>query len=86
MEEAMVDCLLDMEIAQGFISFPVNGHHHNSQDLSLVEQVIGRQRRIRFQIHVDKKNLAALLSRIKTEFSGSGIQYWITPVIEHGEI
>jgi hypothetical protein len=86
LEEAMVDCLLVMENALGFSSLPVYGHHHTSKGLSLAEQVIGRQRRIRFQINVDKKSLAVLLSRIKTEFAGSGIQYWITPVIEHGEI
>ncbi|MDD4913728.1 MAG: DUF3240 family protein [Methylococcales bacterium] len=86
LEEAVVDCLLTIENARGFISFPVNGHHHSGQGLSLAEQVSGRQRRIRFQMNVDKQNIAELLNRLKTDFDGSGLHYWIMPVIEQGEI
>ncbi len=39
-----------------------------------------------FQVHAEKKESAALLEKLKTEFPGSGIQYWIVPVIEEGEI
>lgn len=86
LEEAMVDCLLTFETAQGFSSFPVSAHDHRNQGLSLNEQVTGRQRKIRFQMYIDKDHISALLTKIKADFTGTGLHYWIVPVLEHGEI
>ncbi len=86
LEEAMVDCLLTFETAQGFSSFPVSAHDHRNQGLSLNEQVTGRQRKIRFQMYIDKAHLSALLTKIKADFTGTGLHYWIVPVLDHGEI
>jgi hypothetical protein len=86
LEEAVVDCLLTFENAQGFSSFPVSAHDHRNQGLSLAEQVSGRQRKIRFQMYVDKKTVAGLLNRLKHDFAGSGLHYWVVPILEHGEI
>ncbi|OAI17276.1 hypothetical protein A1359_06300 [Methylomonas lenta] len=86
LEEAMVDCLLTFETAQGFSSFPVNAHDHRNQGLSIAEQVTGRQRKMRFQMYIDKDHVSALLSKIKADFSGTGLHYWMVPVLEHGEI
>ncbi len=86
LEEAMVDCLLTFETAQGFSSFPVSAHDHRNEGLSLAEQVTGRQRKIRFQMYINKEHVSALLTKIKADFSGSGLHYWVVPVLEHGEI
>ncbi|MGZ8135849.1 MAG: DUF3240 family protein [Methylococcaceae bacterium] len=86
LEEAMVDSLLQLESKHGFSSFPVNAHHHQNKGLSLAEQVSGRQKKIRFQMYVPEHELPALLSQLREEFSGSGIQYWVLPVIENGII
>lgn len=86
LEEAMVDCLLTFETAQGFSSFPVNAHDHRNRGLSVSEQVTGRQRKMRFQMYIDKDHLQALLAKIKSEFAGTGLHYWVVPVLEHGEI
>lgn len=86
LEEAMVDCLLTFETAQGFSSFPVNAHDHRNRGLSIAEQVTGRQRKMRFQMYIDKEQLPALLSKLKTEFAGTGLHYWVVPVLEHDEI
>lgn len=86
LEEAMVDCLLTFETAQGFSSFPVNAHDHRNQGLSIAEQVTGRQRKMRFQMYIDKDHVSALLSKIKADFRGTGLHYWMVPVLEHGEI
>ena len=86
LEEAIVDCLLTFETAQGFSSFPVNAHDHRNQGLSIAEQVTGRQRKMRFQMYIDKQHVSALLTQLKTDFAGSGLHYWVVPVIEHGEI
>jgi len=86
LEEAMVDCLLTFETAQGFSSFPVNAHDHRNQGLSIAEQVTGRQRKMRFQMYIDKDHVSVLLNKIKADFRGTGLHYWIVPVLEHGEI
>ncbi len=84
LEEMVVDCLLMMEFEQGFSSMQVSAHHHENKGLSVTEQVTGRQKRIRFQMYVNGANLATLLAQFRDEFSGSGIQYWISPVLENG--
>lgn len=86
LEEETVDCLLMLESEYGFSSFPVNSHDHKNEGLSLVEQVSGRQKKIRFQMYVPEDGLAQLLDQLKDEFSGSGIKYWVLPVIENGII
>ncbi|MFZ2170400.1 MAG: DUF3240 family protein [Methylococcaceae bacterium] len=86
LEEMMVDSLLMLETEHGFTSFPVYAHHHDNKGLSLAEQVTGRQRRVRFQMYVPVQELPALLEQLRKEFSGSGIQYWVLPVIENGII
>ena len=86
LEEHMVDCVLMFEEDHGFSIFPVNAHHHLNKGLSLAEQVTGRQKRIRFQMYVPATELPALLEQLRQEFSGSGIQYWVLPVIENGTI
>jgi len=86
LEEAFVDCLLLFESKHGFNSVPVNDHHHQSQGLSLAEQVRGRQKKIRFQIVVNADELSQLLIQIKKDFAEAGIQYWVVPVIERGFI
>jgi hypothetical protein len=41
---------------------------------------------MRFQMFIDSEHLPALLSKLKADFSGSGLHYWIMPVLEHNEI
>ncbi len=86
LEEMMVDSLLMLEAEHGFSSFPVYAHHHDNKGLSLAEQVTGRQKRTRFQMYVPIQELPALLAQLRNEFAGSGIQYWVLPVIENGVI
>lgn len=86
LEEALVDCLLSLDWAQGFSSFPTNVHGQGSQSLSLAEQVAGHQRKIRFQMYVEKPHISALLTKLKADFAGSGLHYWLVPAIEQGVI
>ena len=86
LEEAIVDSLLMMEEELGFSSFSVNAHHHENKGLSLAEQVTGRQKQLRFQMYIDKSALDKLVEHLKQEFSGSGIQYWVLPIIDNGVI
>lgn len=86
LEEAIVDCLLTFESEHGFSSLPVSAHDHRNEGLSLAEQVTGRQRKIRFQMYIARDDLSSLLDKLKADFSGAGIHYWVMPVIENGEI
>lgn len=45
----------------------------------------GEQKSGSFQIYAEKKDSSALLEHLKTQFSESGIQYWVLPVVEKGE-
>ncbi len=84
LEEIMVDCLLMFESEKGFSSLPVFAHHHENKGLSLAEQVTGRQKRLQFQLHVNTLDLEKLLAQLREEFSGAGIQYWVTPILNQG--
>lgn len=86
LEEAVVDYLLALEWRQGFSSFPANVHDQNAQNLSLAEQVAGHSRKIRFQMYVEKQHISALLTKLKADFAGSGLHYWLVPAIEQGII
>ncbi|MFU8787408.1 MAG: DUF3240 family protein [Methylobacter sp.] len=86
LEEALVDCLLTLESEHGFSSFPVNAHDHRNEGLSLAEQVTGRQQKMRFQMYLPEPALEPLLTQLRADFSGSGIRYWVLPVIENGVI
>jgi hypothetical protein len=84
LEEAVVDCLLTLESEFGFSTFQVNAHDHKNENLSLAEQVTGRQKKIRFQMYLAEEGLAELLAQLKSDFSDSGIHYWVMPVLENG--
>jgi len=86
LEEVIVDCLLMLESEHGFSSFPVSAHDHRNEGLSLAEQVSGRQKKIRFQMYVPEQGLSMLLTQLREDFSGSGIHYWVLPIIENGVI
>jgi hypothetical protein len=86
LEEAIVDCLLTFETEDGFSSFPVSAHDHKNQNLSIAEQVAGRQDQIRFQMYIPEEDLLVLLDKLKKEFSGSGVRYWVLPVVENGSL
>ncbi|OQK15236.1 hypothetical protein AU255_18940 [Methyloprofundus sedimenti] len=82
LEEAVVDCLLAIESADGFSSLTVNAHVSDHEHLSLAEQVAGRQTQIRFQMYIPERQLSGLIDVLKRDFSGSGIHYWVMPVLE----
>jgi hypothetical protein len=86
LEDAVVDRLLLLETERGFSSFAVNAHHHRTSGLSLLEQVTGRQKEVRFQLYIPAHSLADLLAQLRQEFAGANIHYWVLPIIERGVI
>lgn len=86
LEETLVDWLLSHEGRYGFTSFPVAGHASRHQGLSLEEQVAGRKKRVCFEIHVHKEDLADLLTGLKQDFANTGLHYWLSPLLECGTL
>jgi hypothetical protein len=54
--------------------------------MTLAEQVAGRCRQQLFQLHLPRVDAQALLSDIKQVFRGSGMHYWLLPVIDAGHV
>ena len=84
LEEPLVDWLLELESAYGFSSFPVSGHSSRQEGLTLAEQVIGRKRQVRFEIALPEGEWRPLIERLRHDFAGTGIHYWVTPLLERG--
>ena len=85
-EGNVVDWLLQFATSEGFTSFPVYGHSSSHEGMSLFEEVVGRKKQIRFQVHVSAPELPRLLDQLRQDFAGTGLHYWIVPVIEMGHI
>jgi hypothetical protein len=86
LEEALVDWLMSQEAVHGFSSFPLSDQASRSDGLSLAEQVRGVRKRIGFQVCVKETELAAFLEQLRQDFKGSGIRFWVLPVVDAGQI
>ena len=85
-EDAVADWLLEYPIVTGFSSVPISGHGSSEKSMTLAEQVAGRRRQLLFQLHLPCVDARALLSDIKQAFRGSGMHYWLLPVIDAGHV
>lgn len=83
-EEAVEKLIADFEEEQAGNELMHSPPKH--KPFRLLTEQDGNHRIYSFQVHAEKKDSTALLEKLKTEFPGSGIQYWIVPVIEEGEI
>ena len=85
-EGMVVDWLLEHNELSGFTSFEVDGHGSSVNSMSLSEQVRGRRREIMFQVYLDETLSKVIIEKLKADFSGTGIHYWIVPVVEQGRL
>lgn len=82
LEELIVDKLLTQAGISGFTTSTVSGHgSFQNVNLSLVEQVAGRQKRIQFMLHAELSELQTLLDALKKEYSNAGLHYILQPVL-----
>lgn len=87
LEELMVDILLQETAISGFTSSAVSGHgHFKSSQLSVAEQVSGRQRRAQFMLHAELPALEALLAKLRAEFADAGLHFILQPVLDAGAV
>jgi hypothetical protein len=84
LEEALVDWLLARKHGTGFTSFPAQGHSTRHDNLSIAEQVSGRQRRQQFQIQMASDEVDEFLDALQASLGGAGIHYWVQPILRSG--
>ena len=85
-EGALAEWLLEREDVPGFSSMPVAGHGSSEHSMTLAEQVAGRSRRVLFLIELPEDTARALLADLAPAFGGSGVHYWMLPVLESGRL
>ena len=85
-ESAVIDWLLERDDIAGFTSIPVNGHGVSVHSLTAAEQVAGRQKRVMFQMHLAEPVARNILKAAQDTFRGSGMHYWLLPVLSAGHI
>lgn len=85
-EEKLLDMLLMSPNTAVFTSAPTAAHGLAFGRLSQAEQVLGRMLATQVQVVFSEEEKEALLKIIQQQFAGAGLRYWLTPVIEGGEI
>ena len=85
-EERVVDWLLARDAASGFTSYAAFGHGARQNELSLAEQVQGRQRRVEFRIELPSGVLDAFIATLTASFAGTDLYYYVTPVVRSGHL
>ena len=85
-EEKLIDLLLMSSEQIVFTSAPAAAHGVGADGLSELEQVQGRALATAIQVICAESDKAALLRNVRQQFAGTGLRYWVTTVIEAGEI
>lgn len=86
MEENLLDLLLMSPHATVFTSAPTAAHGLAFGRLSSTEQVLGRASAIQIQLIFPEADKAQLIDALKRQFARTGLRYWLTPVLDSGEI
>ena len=85
LEEKLLDTLLERAGGEVFTSTPTASHGTAPGRLSAHEQVMGRSRAVQVQVLLSAAERDSLREVLRAEFAGTGLRYWVTPVIEEGE-
>ncbi|MEE9493909.1 MAG: DUF3240 family protein [Gammaproteobacteria bacterium] len=85
-ESAVIDWLLERDDVSGFTSIAISGHGVSVHSMTTAEQVAGRQKQVMFQMHLPELVARDVLKAAQQSFSGSGMHYWLLPVLSVGHI
>lgn len=86
MEERVLDMLLMTPQISVFTSAPAAAHGLHPSRLDAGEQVLGLAVMTQVQALLGGPERDAVLAELKRKLAGSGLRYWLTPVIESGEL
>lgn len=84
LEESLVDWLLERADIGSFVSMPISAHNTDLNELSVRDQVSGRQRQIMFQIRLGEDILQSVIADLCNSFQGTQLEYWALPVLATG--
>jgi hypothetical protein len=85
-EEKLLDLLLMSPQVMVFTSTPTAAHGLAFTTHNQTEQVLGRAFVTQVKVIFAAADKASLLENIQRQFAGAGLRYWITTVVETGEI
>ncbi|MCG2585632.1 DUF3240 family protein [Massilia sp. TS11] len=83
-EEKVLDLLLLTPEVTSYTSNPTSAHGIAPDNLDESEQVLGRARATLVLAVFGADAQASLLARLAAELRGSGVRYWITPILASG--
>ena len=86
LEEKLLDLLLMSPDATVFTSAPTAAHGLAFGRLSSTEQVLGRALATQIQVLLTATDREPVLTAIRQSFAGVGLRYWITEIVEMGEV
>jgi hypothetical protein len=86
LEDSLAEWLLERAEVPGFPSLPISGHGSSERSMTLAEQVAGRSRRVLFMLELPEPTARALVEAVRAEFAGSGLHYWLLPMLAAGHI
>ena len=84
LEEKLLDMLLMAPEITVFTSTPTAAHGSVAGNLSPAEQVLGRAIATQVQVLLAVKDKDVLLNIIQQQFAGTGMRYWLAPILEQG--
>lgn len=86
LEERLVDWLLARDDVMGFTSYSVQGHAARDEDLSVAEQVAGRQRRHEIRVELRSIDLDAFIVALTLDHGGADLYWFVVPVVRSGHL
>lgn len=85
-EEKLLDLLIMSPHATVFTSTSTAVHGLRHGSFNQTEQVLGRAFATQVQVIFADTDKVTLLAQIRQQFAGAGLRYWVTTVVEAGEI
>jgi hypothetical protein len=85
-EERLIDWLLGREEVAGFTSYAAYGHGSRHDELSIAEQVTGRQRRMEMRTELPHDAIESFLEALTAAFAGTDLYYSVLPVLRSGHL
>jgi len=85
-ESAVTDWLLARDDIPGFSTLAIAGHGSSEHAMTLAEQVAGKRRQVMFKLLLPCADANRVLEAIQRQFAGSGMHYWLQPVIASGHL
>lgn len=85
-EEKLLDQLLLHPAVATFVSQRAASHGGHPDDFNAGEQVLGRAEAVLVQALLSRADAEILLGDLRRVFAGSGLRYWLTPLVTEGEL